>query len=224
MSKPSTYNELVTSVGDYLKRTDLTSGFVDYFITEAEAEMNARLRTRRQLTALTPTVSSAGVVTIPSDWAGWKRFSARDSTNAWDLDILDAEQQYDLDSAYGTAGIPKAIIAGEGNYQIWPYTDITYTYRALYYKAIPNLTSSASTNWLLTKHPTVYLYGVLAASRAYVRDDQRVPLWQSMFQRAMDRVIEEDALERDSRTSQALVPNTRLFAGPYISNIQTDGG
>jgi hypothetical protein len=219
VSKPSTYNELVTAVADYTKRTDLTSTYVDYFITEAEAEMNARLRTRRQLTALTPTVSTAGVVTIPTDWAGWKRFTARDSTNAWDLDILDAEQQWDLDAAYGTAGIPKAIIAGDGNYQIWPYVDGTYTYRAFYYKAIPNLTSSASTNWLLTKHPTCYLYGVLAAARAYIMDDPRAPLWQTMFQRAMDRVGEEDALERDSRNSQALTPNTNLFGGAWRSDI-----
>lgn len=223
MSKPATYNELVTAVADYLRRADLTSGYVDYFITEAEAEMNARLRTRRQLTALTPTVSSAGVVTIPTEWAGWKRFTARDDAVAWDLDILDAEQQHDLDAAYANEGRPRALIAGDGNHQIWPYDDGVYTYRALYYKAIPNLTSVASTNWLLTKHPTAYLYGVLAASKGYIKDDPRIPLWQSMFQRSMDRIEQEDALERDSRTSQALTPNTSLFGGPWRSNIETDG-
>ena len=224
MAKPSTYTELVTAVADYLHRSDLTSGFVDYFITEAEAEMNARLRTRRQLTAITPTVSTAGVVTIPTTWAGWKRFTCRDGTNAWDLDILDVEQQYELDSEYGnTTGVPKALLAGAGDHQIWPYTDATYTFRALHYAVVPNLTSGASTNWLLTKHPTAYLYGCLAAARGYIVEDERLEKWQQMFQHAMNRIEAEDALEMDSRDSVALTPNTNLFGNVWRANITSDG-
>lgn len=223
MSKPSTYTELVTAIADYTKRTDLTSTYADYFITEAEAEMNARLRTRRQLTALTPTVSSAGAVTIPSDWAGWKRFTCRDSSTAWDLDILDVEQQYDLDDAYTASGTPRAIVHQGSTFQVWPYTDGAYTFRAIYYAVVPNLTSGAPTNWLLTRHPTAYLYGCLAATKAYVRDDPRIATWQSMFTRAVDRIMEEDAQEKDSRTSVALVPNTVMFSGRGRPNIEADG-
>jgi len=211
--KPTTYTELVTALADYSKRTDITSGLCDYLITEAEEEMNARLRVRRMLTALTPTVSSSGAVTIPSDWRGWKRFVARDASQSWNLDMLDVEQQFDLDSATAGTGRPTAIVMDGANGQIWPYTDGTYTYRALYYATIPNLTSGAPTNWLLTRYPMAYVYGCLAALKAFVMDDERIPGWVSAFNRAVERIDEEDRLEKDSRDSASLTANTTMFAG-----------
>lgn len=218
--KPTTYAELVTAVSDYSKRADIVAATVDYLITEAEEEMNARLRVRRQLTALTPTVSSSGAVTIPSDWRGWKRFLARDGSQSWALDMLDIEQQFELDSTTSGTGIPQAIVMDGSAGQIWPYTDGTYTFRALYFAGIPNLTSGAPTNWLLTRYPMAYVYGCLAALSAFTIDDARVPQWQAAFSRAIDRINDEDARERDSRTSQTLTPNTNLFGGGWRSNIE----
>lgn len=219
--KPASYTELVTAIADYTHRTDLTSGYVDYFITEAEAEMNTRLRTRRQLTAVTPTVSAAGVVTLPTGFAGWKRFQARDSTNAWDLDIVTLESQEDIDPAYGGTGVPQALINLGGTWQIWPYTDGTYTYRAYHFAIVPNLTSSATTNWVILNFPEAYLFGCLAAARGYVQDDPRFPIWEQRFQRAVERIIEQDQMDSDPRTSVVLKPNTAMFGGRGRSNIES---
>lgn len=217
--KPTTYTELVTAVSDYCKRSDIVAATVDYIITEAEEEMNARLRVRRQLTALTPTVSSSGAVTIPSDWRGWKRFLARDASLSWALEMLDVEQQFELDASTAGTGRPEAIVMDGSTGQIWPYTDGTYTFRALYFAGIPNLASGAPTNWLLTRYPMAYVYGCLAALAAFIKDDPRVPQWQSAFSRAIDRINEEDKMERDSRNSASLSANTTMFQGGRGFNI-----
>jgi hypothetical protein len=63
MARITTYATLATAVQTYMgNRTDVgvASGNLDYLCSEAEEEMNARLRVRRMLTTVTPTVSSAG--------------------------------------------------------------------------------------------------------------------------------------------------------------------
>ena len=39
------------------------------------------------------------------------------------------------------------------------------------------LTDLAPTNWLLTKHPDVYLYGALLESAPYTKEDERINVW-----------------------------------------------
>src|SRR4051812_12156435 len=111
MARVTDYASLATAVQAYLGgRTDVgvVSGNLDYLISEAEEEMNTQLRTRRGLTAITPTVSSAGVVTLPTDFGGWKRFQCRDGTREWDLDLVAAEVTTDYASLYNSPGIPEA--------------------------------------------------------------------------------------------------------------------
>ena len=220
--KPASYTELVTAIQDYTKKSSFTSTLVDYLITEAEAEMNARLRTRRQLTALTPTVSSAGVVTIPNDFGGWKRFTTRDASQAWDLRLLSAEQEYDILSAYTAASRPSALIQKGTTAQVWPYTDGLYTFAALYYARVPNLTSTATTNWVILNHPMAYLYGCLAAAKGFIMDDERIAMWSSMFTRALDRIEREDALDTSASDDSTLSVNTALFRTGSGYNVLSD--
>lgn len=228
--KPTTYATLATAVQDYLSRTDVgvASGNLDYLITEAEQEMNARLRVRRMLTTVTPTVSAAGVVTLPSDYGGWKRFQARDGTSEWDLDLVAAEQLTSLSPLYGGSnGTPEAIVTLGSTSQVWPFTNGSYTYAALYYARIPNLTSSATTNWVITNFPMAYVFGCLTAARGFVKDQNpqsasRFDMWAKRFDRVIEQIQDEDKFDLDARSSATLVANTSLFGGSSQSNIKTD--
>lgn len=226
---PTNYSTLATAVQAYLHRTDIgvSAGNLDYLITEAEQEMNARLRVRRQLTALTPTVSSVGVVTLPTDFGGWCRFQARDGTVEWDLDLIPAEQTTDVSSLYGATGVPKALIMKGSTAQIWPYTNTGYTFATLYYGRVANLTSGAATNWVITNFPMAYVYGCLAAAQAFSKDDKptmvsRFELWQKRFLRVLDQIEAEDAIDLDARKHARLSPDTSLFSGQPRSNIEAD--
>ena len=40
-------------------------------------------------------------------------------------------------------------------------------------------------NWLLTASPSAYLYGSLVHSAPYLRDDERIALWDKMYKDAL---------------------------------------
>ena len=50
------------------------------------------------------------------------------------------------------------------------------------------LSAGTDTNWLLTNYPDIYLYGSLIESAPYLRDDQRIGLWQSEYDRRADEL------------------------------------
>jgi hypothetical protein len=229
VARITTYATLATGVQTYMKRSDIgvASGNLDYLCSEVEEEVNAQLRVRRMLTSVTPTVSSAGVVTLPSDFRGWKRFAVRDGTSEWDLELKAAEETTNVSELYTATGVPKALITNGTTSQIWPYTDATYTFAGLYFAMVPQLTSSATTNWLITNYPNVYLYGCLAASRGLVSDDtpvgaSRFELWAKLFNRAIQRIKTDNSHEIDSRDYATLTSDTSLFTGSRVSNIQAD--
>lgn len=223
MSGISTYTTLASAVQSYTGRADIgvVGGNLDYLVQEVEQELNARLRVRRMLTTVTPTVSAAGVVTLPADYGGWKRFQVRDGAREWDLDLKSAEQTTDVFSLYLSTGVPKALITTGSTSQIWPFTN-TYTYAALYYARIPNLTAGAPTNWVIANFAMAYLYGCLAAARGMVMDDARFPVWVERFNRAIEDIEDEDAKDLDARDHALLAPNTSLFGGRGIYNVLAD--
>jgi hypothetical protein len=62
-----------------------------------------------------------------------------------------------------------------------PVADTSYTAELTYYKKITALANDATSNWLLSYHPDVYLYGTLMQSAPYLKDDQRIPVWGSLY-------------------------------------------
>ena len=226
MARVSSYSTLATAVQDYLHQTQVgvSAGNLDYLCAEVEQEMNARLRVRRMMTAVTPTVSAAGVVTLPTGWGGWVRFVCRDGNTEWDLDLLAPEKTTEVSSLYGDEGVPKALITGATT-RIWPYTDGDYTFTAVYYLRVPELSTGAATNWVITNYPMAYLFGCLAAARGFVQDDtpalaSRFDLWDRRFKRVLDQIEAEDARDFDARKNASLAPDTSLFGGREKSNIE----
>ena len=228
MAQITNYATLATAVQAYLGNNSVgvASGNLDYLLQEVEHELNGKLRVRRMLTSVTPTVSAAGVVTLPTDFGGWKRFVVRDGSVEWDLDLLSAEESTEITTAYATAGRPKALLTVGSTSQIWPF-QTGYTYTALYYARIPALTSGAA-NWVITAFPMVYLYGCLAAASGFIKDitpagQARFDIWQQRFRDALRMIQAEDAKDVDARSRPSLSPDTSLFSGGGAYNVLTDG-
>lgn len=229
MARVSSYSTLATAVQAYLHRADVgvSAGNLDFLCAEAEQEMNARLRVRRMRTVVTPTVSSSGVVTLPTDFAGWKRFSVRNGSQEWDLDLKDAEEVPNVSMLYGGTGEPEALITVGSTSQVWPFTNGVYTFAGLYFAKIPELTVGAPTNWVITNYPMAYLYGCLAAAQMYVKDDKpamasRFEMWGKRFDRVLTQIDRDNAKEIDSRTNATLVADTSLFAKRGHYHVMSD--
>jgi hypothetical protein len=183
----STYSGLLSSVGNWLNRDDLVTKIPD-FITLLEARLNRILRTLGMETSTTLT-TDAEAIDLPEDCR--KVRSAYLDTDP--KQELHAVSLGTLRTQYGaqTAGKPEVYAVSGSQLILGPEPDDEYDLQLTYYREIPPLTEDNTTNWLILDHPDVYLYGALVMAEAFLWNDERVPMWKSAWDEALDEMIRE---------------------------------
>tara|TARA_B100001758_G_C18130226_1_gene463451 strand:- start:89 stop:712 length:624 start_codon:yes stop_codon:yes gene_type:complete len=177
----SNYSQLKSSVADWLNRTDLTTAIVD-FITLAEAQFNKEIRNRKMIKRATATIDSQ-YSAVPSDWLQTVDFVI-ESNPIVTLEFVTNEKLDKLRETYTSSGTPEFYTIVGQELEVLPVPDsATLTGELTYYSKIPNLTDTATTNWLLNSNPDIYLYGTLLQSAPYLVDDSRIPVWASLYQK-----------------------------------------
>jgi hypothetical protein len=81
------------------------------------------------------------------------------------------------------------------NYSYWifgPTPNAAYPVEILYYELPPLLDNTNQTNWLSEYAPNLLLYGCLVEATPFVKDDERVQLWQSYYDRSLAALNGED--------------------------------
>jgi hypothetical protein len=81
------------------------------------------------------------------------------------------------------------------NYQNWliaPTPDAAYPIEILYYELPPLLDDVTQTNWLTEYAPQVLLYATLVEATPFLKNDERIPVWQNMYDRAAAMLNGED--------------------------------
>jgi len=190
----TTYAELKTTVADWLARSDLTS-YIDDYIDLAESEFNRDIRHRRMVTSTTlTTVADTATVAVPSDFREARALILQSSPNV----ILEYRTTQTLEDRYkdGANGKPASYTMIGDTFKFGPTPDAVYSVTLEYYAAIPALSDSQTTNWLLTNFPDVYLSGVLMKASAFIHDDERVAMWENFQAKALA------SLERDGERSE----------------------
>jgi len=180
----STVSELRTAITNWLDRSDIDSARVNEFITLAETRIAKRLRVRgveeRSTTSL---VASQEYYSLPSDFLEARNVQI--NTNpVRKLKYLTPEQ---MDYQYGstTSGTPCAYtIIGE-EIQLKPIPSTTDSMEIAYFKKLPALTDSATTNWLTTNAPDLLLYASLLEASLYLVDDIGAKKWGDALNEAM---------------------------------------
>ena len=187
----STYTELQAAMADWLMRTDLTAAIPD-FIALAEEEHNTSLRVREMLVrAVTSPAADEPYENLPGDFLELKAIQFNSDpihvpqyrTPAW----LRAYRKHTA----STSGTPS-FYSIEGSQLLFEKTPADVELEILYYQKIPALSVSNTTNWLLTSHPSVYLYGALLQSAPYLKDDDRVAIWDTLYQRGLAKLQSAD--------------------------------
>jgi hypothetical protein len=168
------YSSLVTAIGDDLARSDLTS-YIPDFIMQAEQVFNhgsesidpLRVRDMETIDSLSPT---SNVYTLPDDYLQYRRVTEESSPRR-PLDYIDpmgVDQLYPL-RASGYSNHFTII----GN-SLYTYPLSTNDVELVYYATIPALTSLATTNWLITKAPSLYLRMSLMFAASFLKLDAEV--------------------------------------------------
>ena len=203
----STYSELQTAVADWLNRADLTAVIPD-FIRLAEAQFNRQLRTHDMIKRATATVEE-DYFSVPTDWLETVTL-VNLGTKTIPMDYVDYERLNEL-KGLNLTGDSRYYNMVDGKFLIYPAASATapVNLELVYVGKIPSLSDGNTTNWLLTKSPDLYLYGALMQAEPYLKNDDRVGLWNAAMQRAMEDMRMEG--ERAKRPSGGLTANRRSF-------------
>lgn len=182
----ATYSDLKSTIADWLNRTDLTA-VIPSFISLAEAAFNKDERFRNQKSIVRATATfDEEYEALPSDYLEMLNLTNLTTVPFTRIQFLTLNQADEYKRSFDTSGVPKYYSIVGSQLQLLPVPGASITAEMVYYAKIPALSDSNTTNWLLTNHPDVYLYGTLIQSAPYLKDDERVAVWASLFEKAVN--------------------------------------
>jgi hypothetical protein len=190
----ASYNDLKSSIADWLNRDDLTAVIPD-FITMAEAQLERRLPVERMVKRATATIDTP-FSAVPGDFVSPKSLVLTSTAPVQPLEFLSEDELDAKKYVYRSIGKPLYFTVVGTQFEVLPAPDGEYTAELTYVGTLDKLSVSNASNWILARHPDVYLYGSLLQAAPYLRDDERVGLWAPLYAQAI-----EDMLIQDSRAA-----------------------
>jgi hypothetical protein len=193
------YTSLLTAVGDYLARSDLTT-FTPNFVQNMEERF---LRDSENWgawmeSALSVTLAN-NVAAVPASYLGL-RVSYIAGNYAQPLKRVSLEQLYSrYPRGRGSSGTVCFIARNGANFEFGPENasgTLTGTYFAKP-TVLRSFAGDAAAHYLVVNAPDLLLYGALLEAEPFLKNDQRVSLWKNAYDWALDayrkRLQEENA-------------------------------
>jgi len=212
------YTELKASLANWLNRSDLTTEIGDDFIKLTEADFNSKLRVRSMIAQVNITVN-AETVALPTDFLQIRDFYILNGQTKVPL-VYTTPASMDTTNGTSTTGLPTTYTILGDTIRFSPKPDATYTAVMNFYKKFSALSSTVATNYILTSHPAIYLYGSLFHAANFLGgiNPQQIQTWQQMFATAMER-LELNDREDEYNGSPLQVRTVTSVASPFISNL-----
>lgn len=191
----STYAELKTAVANWVNRSDLTT-YIPDFIALGESRIYRELRIRTMESAMSNAIAS-GVVALPSDYVELK-YAYVDGSPVQYLKRTNAQTLIEQYPTRSSDAKPLHISVDAGNFIFGPYPDSAYTIKGTYYKRLTALSDSNTTNWFTTNAPGLLLFAALSEAEPFLKNDERMPLWQAKYDQEKSLIEKEEERERFS--------------------------
>lgn len=190
------YANLKTALANWLDRSDLTSR-LDEFIELAEARFADDIRIRAMETTATQTLTSGTrSYSLPTGYLQGRNFQINtDPITA--LEYITPEMM-DRIWAGSATGRPRTYTILGDNYLLGPSPDTADTLEITYYKEFTPLSGSATTNWIISNRPNLYLYACLLEAAPFLGNPEEAAVWARYYQEALERLHEADARDRFS--------------------------
>jgi hypothetical protein len=103
----------------------------------------------------------------------------------------------------------EPVFYADYDYNHWllaPTPDAEYPLEILYYQLPPLLDEEHETNWLTENAPEILLYGTLLEATPFLKNDERIAVWQGMYDRSAAMLNGEDLakiLDRSATRKEA---------------------
>ena len=151
----ASYSDLVTEIRDLMDDTDYRQDAIDRALRKAEAEFNRSLRAPEMETR-TGLVITSELTSLPADFLELRFIFQEGRPDA----ALRSMSPSGMLSTYGgVAGTPQAYAIEGNQIRVGPVGDTTL--ELVYYRSLTALTDASVTNWLLKKHPDLYVAGAM---------------------------------------------------------------
>jgi hypothetical protein len=193
MPSTMTYNSLVADLEAYLQRHDaLVINQIPQFIALAQIRIPREMKIlgfRQEVTGtFDGTAQSSGLMAKPSDWRKTIAFYVGTGTgNNTHTGLFERDYDY-VRSIYPdptVQNIPK--FYADADYYHWliqPSPPSALPFKIPYYATLTQLDNTTSTNWLTVNAPDLLLYASLLEAVSFVKTDERIPVWQGLYQNA----------------------------------------
>ena len=193
-----TYDSLVENIQSYLERSDTaTLEKIPLFIMLAEQVIASQIKFLGNLTVNTSNmVATESIIDKPARWH--KTVSMNITVDGKRYPVLLRKYEY-LREYWPNAtdtSIPKFYC--DYDYTHWlvaPTPASAYSFEVLYYERVQPLDSTNQTNWFTTYAPQALLYGSLLQAMTFLKNDERMGMWQQQY----DLIIQTLKLEDQSR-------------------------
>lgn len=186
----STYGTLKSEMADYLNRTDLTAR-IPGFVQRVEDDLS-RIPHVEYESDPTSLVLNSALVTLPTDCKEIKSLYFDDGTRSGEIGVYSPQELANLKrDVYGvTAGVPRAVsvVSNGTKLQVTPTPDQSYTATMIYRVKLTRLTTGtdSGTNWVLTSHSDIYLFGGLLQAMPFLKNDARIPTWKEFYEKSLE--------------------------------------
>lgn len=203
MPQAMTFTSLQSDVRSYLERgasavTDpLVYAQIPSLINFAERRISRDLKIQGFQVAVTATLQSGVAVLAKPD-----RWRDTISMNIGTGDNNNTRQQlftrdYEYLRSYwpNETEVAEPVFYADYNYTNWllaPTPDQDYPIEILYYELPVLLDENTQTNWLTQYAPNLLLYATLLEASPFLKNDERIPVWQTMYASAAQALQGED--------------------------------
>lgn len=202
-----TYDSLVENIRTYLERTDdATLEKIPLFIMLAEQVIAAELKILGNLTVQTSNlVTGENIIDKPARWH--KTVSVNVTVSGKRQPVLLRKYEYIRNYWPDPAETGVPLYYCDYDYTHWligPTPDDDYAFEVLYYERSQPLDSSNQTNWFTQYAPQALLYGSLLQAMPFLKNDERIPMWQAQYSTVMEVLRAEDKLRVADRQAIAV--------------------
>lgn len=194
-----TYDSLVNNIQTYIERNDPTTvAYIPTFIMLAEQVIASEIKFLGNLTVANSTmVTGNAVIDKPARWHKTVSMNVTDAAGNKQPILL---RTYEYCREYWPNPSKRDLPAfySDYDYTHWlvaPTPATNYSYEVLYYERVQPLDSTNQTNWFTIYAPQALLYGSLLQAMPYLKNDDRIPMWQAQYT-AIINTLKAENLQR----------------------------
>ena len=207
------YADLKDEVSAYLNRSDISDAQISNFVDFAESSFDRVIRVRDQIKRSTANISTQ-YIALPTDLLELHNIQLNTNPIA-SLEQVSLGYADQLKSTTNASGKPRFFAISGEQIEFIPSPDQTYEIELVYYASLVKLTNENNVNWLLSKNPDVYLYGVLMQAEPFLMNDERIQVWASMLEKGLEEMRLADDKAQSNSATVSLRPSRPLDVGDW---------